>query len=91
MCNLHLCEKCGELHFCEKCGEELVKLPFSSEPEGDRPDYFCGGCNTRFGTRKSGSYIISEPCNTAAVVQENKELRITIKQMLKIQKEFSQN
>lgn len=74
---------------CTKCGEEVIKLPLSSDPEGFRPDYFCGECNTRFGTCKSGNFIVSEPCNTAKVVEENRELKITIRTMMKLKEKDS--
>lgn len=69
---------------CPKCGEELVDLPFSSEPEGLRSDRFCLECNTRFGCTKALLYIISEPCDTSAIAKENRELKITIKTILKL-------
>lgn len=72
---------------CTKCGEEMVKLPFYSDPEEFRPDYFCGECNTRFGTSKTGLFIVSEPCNTSEIARENRELKITIKHMMKIEKD----
>ena len=74
---------------CTKCGEEVIELPLSSDPEGFRLDYFCGECNTRFGTSKSGNFIVSEPCNTAKVVEENKELKITIRTMMKLKEKDS--
>lgn len=71
---------------CIKCGEEVIELPFSSDPEGLRPDYYCGECNTRFGTRKSGNFIVSEPMQGSALLQENLELKTTIKTLLNIGK-----
>lgn len=73
---------------CPKCGEELVNLPVSSEAEGLRADQFCCECNTRFGLSKSGLFIISEPANTSAIAAENAELKITIRNILKIKSEL---
>lgn len=72
---------------CPKCGEQLAELPVSSEPQGIRYDCFCCECNTRFGLSKSGLFIISEPANTSAIAAENAELRITIRNMIKIKEE----
>ena len=70
---------------CKKCGEEeLVELPLNSDPEGIRPDYFCGSCNTRFGMTAAGFFVVSEPCDTSEIVRENRELKITIRKMMEI-------
>ncbi len=72
---------------CPKCGDNLYELPISSEAQGIRNDQFCCDCNTRFGLSKSGLFIISEPANTSAIAAENAELKITIRNMLKIKEE----
>jgi hypothetical protein len=73
---------------CKKCGEdELVELPVCSDPQGLRSDYFCCECNTRFGMTAAGFFIVSEPCDTSAVVRENRELKITIRKMMEIKED----
>ena len=72
---------------CPICREELADLPFSSDPEELRVDYFWGDCNTRLGCSKSGLFIVSEPCDTSAIARENRELKITIKTMMSLKQE----
>jgi hypothetical protein len=64
--------------------DELIELPLNSDPEGSRPDYFCGECNTRFGMTAAGFFVVSEPCETSDIIRENKALKITIKTMMEI-------
>lgn len=74
---------------CPRCSEEMVQLPVSSEFEGIRKDRFCCECNVRYGVSKSGLFVISEPFNSSAIAAENSELKITIRNMLKINSELN--
>ena len=76
----------NKMEECTKCWScEIVELPFSSDPGGLRPDYFCGDCNTRFGTAKNGNFIVSEPANTSELTREISNLKSIIKTLLRIE------
>jgi hypothetical protein len=70
---------------CTKCGGELFRISgLCTDRDNMREDAYCAECNTRYGVRSHGLELISEAVDMSAVAKENSELKITIKNMLKI-------
>lgn len=59
-------------------------MGFTAYFDNTREDAFCAECNTRYGVRSHGLTVLSEAINASAIAKENSELKITIKNMLKV-------
>jgi hypothetical protein len=70
---------------CPKCSVELFRIRgLCTDRDNTREDAFCAECNTRYGVRSHGLTVLSEAINASAIAKENSELKITIKNMLKV-------
>lgn len=70
---------------CE-CGSEMYRIHgLCSDPQGIREDAFCDECNARYMVTKSSLVRISIGVNEAEVTQENRDLKVTIKTMMKLE------
>ena len=70
---------------CPKCSEPLYHITgLCTDRDGIREDRYCPECNTRWGCRSHGFVLIHEAPDLSPIAIENKELKIAIKQMMKL-------
>lgn len=78
-------------HSCGKCGSELHAIKdLCTDSDGMREDQYCPECNTRWGLRSHGLVLLSEAIDRSTIAQENRELKITLRKILELQKENSE-